>query len=183
VSITGKGGGRWSALPLFSFQALLLLALAACGSGGEAAEGGSADLRTGGSIVSAPVSDSLDLRLEFPEQVPQGEPIRITLRIENVSGAPLDLYLRGREVAFDLVVAAEDGQEVWRRLQDAVIPAILRIETLEVSEVLELMHEWDQRSDAGDPVAPGEYLVRGELLTETEPLSPAVGRLRIEPRE
>jgi len=183
VSITGKGGGRWSALPLFSFQAPLLLALAACGSGGEAAERGSADLRTGGAIVSIPVSDSLDLRLEFPERVSQGEPIRITLRIENVSGAPLDLYLRGREIAFDLVVADEDGQEMWRRLKDAVIPAILRIETMEAGGVLELTHEWDQRSDAGDPVAPGEYLVRGELLTETEPLSPAVGRLRIEPRE
>jgi hypothetical protein len=179
MSIPGKGGGRRFALSLFSFRAAFVLALAACGSGGEAANGGSADLRSMEAEVSAPVPDSLDLRLEFPARVPEGAPIRITLRIENVSGEPMDLYLRGREIAFDLVVTTVDGREVWRRLEDAVIPAILRIETMEAGGVLELMHVWDQRSNDGDPVPPGEYSVWGELLTETEPLSTAIERLRL----
>lgn len=131
--------------------------------------------------VPATVSDSLRLWLEVPEEVRAGEPVPIAFRVQNVSDRPLDLYLRGRTIAFDLIVADAEGAVVWRRLEDAIIPAILRIETLGAGETLGLEDTWDQRSNAGDAVAPGAYTVRGELLTEGERLTTPSVPLRIAP--
>lgn len=125
------------------------------------------------------LSDSLSLALTLPKGVGAGQSVAITLVVENVTDRSLDLYLRGRTIAFDLIVTAPDGAVVWRRLEGDVIPAILRIETLPPGGRLELSDEWDQRTNAGRPVASGEYLVRGELLTEAEPLVSPTGRLRV----
>lgn len=120
--------------------------------------------------VAATPSDSLRLWLDIPAEVRAGEPVAITLRVENITERSLDLYLTGRTIAFDLAVTDEDGAVVWRRLGDEVIPAILRLETLEPGETLSLDDTWEQRSNDGEPVAPGTYTVRGEILTEEEPL-------------
>lgn len=131
--------------------------------------------------VPATVSDSLRLWLEVPDEVRAGDSVPIALRVENVSDEPIDLHLRGRTIAFDLVVAGADGEVAWSRLEGEVIPAILRVETLGSGERLELEDTWDQRSNAGEAVAPGDYSVRGELLTEGEPLSTPSVPLRIIP--
>jgi hypothetical protein len=129
------------------------------------------------------LSDSLRLHLDVPDRVRTGEPVPIGIRVQNVSGGPLDLYLRGRTIAFDIVVSREPGEIVWRRLEGEVIPAILRIETLRPGEVLELSDVWDQRDDHGRAVPAGSYAVRGEILTEgPEPLTTPPRRLRIERR-
>lgn len=127
----------------------------------------------------ATASDSLRLDTRVPERVSAGEPVPVVVRAENVSGAALDLYLQGRTIAFDVVVTDEGGRVVWRRLEGEVVPAILRIETLEPGAALELEARWDQRSDAGESVAPGLYTVHGELLTEGDPLVTPAARLRI----
>jgi hypothetical protein len=120
-------------------------------------------------------NDSLRLHLDVPHTVRVGEPVPIVFRIENARQQPLDLYLRGREIAFDIVISDRAGRVVWRRLAGEVIPAILRIETLGPGGVLTLEHLWDQRTGPGRTVPPGDYTVRAELLTENEPLhSPAV---------
>lgn len=129
--------------------------------------------------VAATPSDSLRLWLDVPEQVRAGEPVPITLRAENITERSLDLYLTGRAIAFDLTVTDEDGAVVWRRLEDEVIRAILRLETLEPGEMLSLDDTWEQRSNDGEPVAPGAYTVRGEILTEEEPLVAPEVPLRI----
>ena len=125
--------------------------------------------------------DSLHLTLGVPREALAGEPVPITLRVENVSGRALDLYLRGRTITFDIVVTDEAGREVWRRLEDEMIPAILRIDTLEPGATLELVEAWDQRSNLGEPVPPGHYRVHGELLTEEQPLLTPAEPLRIVP--
>ncbi len=73
--------------------------------------------------------------------------------------------------------ARSNGETVWRRLEGELIPAILRIETLELGQVLRLSETWDQRSNRGDSLQPGSYRIRGEVLmddqllvTPTEPL-------------
>lgn len=104
----------------------------------------------------------------------------IVLRAENVSGEILELYLQGRTIAFDVVVTDADEHVVWRRLEGEIVPAILRIETLEPGAVLELEARWDQRSNAGEPVAPGRYTVRGEVLAEGDPLVTPTAGFRIE---
>lgn len=172
---------RLVAIPASGLMVALLVACNGIDSNGSkvlpASERSSPEAET-----AAVESDSLRLGLSVPEQVRAGEPVQITIRVENVSDRSLDLHLRGRTIAFDLIVADEEGDVVWRRLEDAVIPAILRLKTLDVGESLELEDTWDQRLNTGEPVAPGAYAVHGELLTEDEPLVTPSGTLRIVPR-
>ena len=94
----------------------------------------------------------------------------------------MTLYLRGRTIAFDIVVAREDGTVVWRRLEGQVVPAIIQVKELASGEVVELRGEWNQRTARGRPVGAGLYSVRGELLTDTPlPLATAPVQLRIGP--
>jgi hypothetical protein len=129
--------------------------------------------------MTAASRDSLRLTLELPAEAAGGEEIPITFRVANVSGAPLDLYLQGREITFDVIVADAAGDTVWNRLHERIVPAILRLETLAADASLELTHTWDQRSNDGTRVAPGNYRVHAALLTETRPLVTDTARLRI----
>jgi hypothetical protein len=126
-----------------------------------------------------PVPDSLALELVVPPQVRSGEPIPITLRVENRSGRTLDLYLRGRTTTFDVVVARAGGEVVWRRLEDEIIPAIVHLRPLAPGGRLEASATWDQRTKEGQPLDPGEYVARGLLLVEDEPLPTPPATFRV----
>lgn len=132
--------------------------------------------------MTAPLSDSLRLELDVPAEARVGLPLPITLRVENAGDRPIDLYLRGRTIAFDIVVRREDGEVVWRRLEHEVIPAILRLETLAPRQVLELHTEWNLETGTGSPVPPGSYVVQGTLLTEGPELSTPLVTLRVNRR-
>jgi len=88
------------------------------------------------------------------------------MRVENSSAEPVELYLRGRETTVDFVVADASGEIIWRRLENEVVLAILRIEVLLPGQMIEVGDTWDQRDNSGRQVAPGEYSVRGEVLTD-----------------
>jgi hypothetical protein len=111
--------------------------------------------------------DSLHISLDVPEVVPADKPVPIVIRLKNDSGQPVDLYLRGRTIAFDIFINRADGQLAWQRLKDEVVPAIVQLKTLRPGEVLELKHEWDQRGNKGEPVTPGAYVIRGAVLTDS----------------
>jgi len=156
------------------FVALSALACVACAPGQERTPYMRADSTMEVSVPAAE-SDSLRLHIVVPERIASGEQMQVTFRVENVSGRPLELYLRGRTIAFNVIIM-RDGEVVWRRLDDDAIPAILRLEMLERGGILELTDSWDQRSAKGERVPPGEYTVRVELLTDREPIvSPVVG--------
>lgn len=127
--------------------------------------------------MQSPVFGSVRLRLEVPAEARAGTTVPILLRIENPGDAATDLYLRGRTIAFDVVVRRASGEVAWRRLEGHVIPAVLRLEVLAAHEALELRTEWNQRTNAGAQVGPGSYVLRGLLLTdapsplETEPVT------------
>lgn len=126
-------------------------------------------------------NDSLRITLDVPEEVPAGKPVPIVIRLQNGGSRPLDLYLRGRNIAFDIFITRPDGSVAWQRLKDDVIPAIVQLKTLRPGETLELKHEWDQRNDRGEPVGPGSYMVRGAVLTDgATPLETASAPLRIQ---
>ena len=126
-------------------------------------------------------ADSLRVSLLIPGEVPAGRPVPIVIRLENTGAGPRDLYLRGRTIAFDIFITRPNGQAVWQRLKDEVIPAIVQLKALSPGEVLELEHHWDQRGNHGEPVAPGAYMVRGAILTEGSPrLETAIASLRIQ---
>jgi hypothetical protein len=110
--------------------------------------------------------ESLRVRLEVAREIRVGQPVPIVLRLENTGERPLDLYLRGRTIAFDIFITRPAGRIVWQRLKDEIIPAIVQLKVLRPGEVLELKDEWPQRDNRGEPVAPGSYVVRGTVLTE-----------------
>jgi hypothetical protein len=107
--------------------------------------------------------------------------VEVVLRLENPTGSPAVLYLRGREPVIDVRVTRPDGSPVWHRLAGEIIPAIVRIETLEPRGALELRAAWDQRTSAGDPVPPGDYVITAEALTDGPPLGAPPRRIRIIP--
>lgn len=137
-----------------------------------------------GRAVPVTPPDSLRLELVAPTTIRAGAPVPVALRLTNVADRPAELHLVGREIAFDIVVAREDGTVVWRRLTRAAIQGILQIRTLAPGETLELRDVWRQRSDAGHPVPPGTYTLLGVVPTEEpkRPLRTAVAQLRILPR-
>jgi hypothetical protein len=144
-------------------------AVLACEAGSFAGESHAPVSGTRLPAVTA-AADSLRLWLEVPERARAGTVVPIRLRIENVSGRVLDLYLRGRSLTFDVVVTRADGSIVWRRLEGEIIPAIVRIEALGPGQRLEARAEWDQRSSTGEPAGPGAYTLTGHVLAEAGPL-------------
>ena len=126
------------------------------------------------------ITSPWSLRLSAPGSVRAEQRVRFTLTLSNDGTGPIDFYLRGRELAFDIVVTSDDGQVAWRRLQGEIIPAIVQVRSLAPRETLELHAQWDQRSNDGTRVPPGRYTARGSLLTEGEPIHSAPVTLRVE---
>jgi hypothetical protein len=119
--------------------------------------------------------------LHAPGTVPLGTAVAISMRIENKSAEPLELYLRGREPVYDFLVSTIAGDVVWRRLEGEVAQAILRLELIEAGQVLEFRDSWDQRDNAGQLVSPGAYTIRGIVLSDrSSTLESAPVELRIE---
>lgn len=170
VDTAGHGAGVGLGFPQ---RFLLVVTLATCVvCGGPGATDRS---------VSDSAADSLDLELLLPSRVRAGAPVPIRLRVRNRTGRSLDLYLLGRTTTFDVVITGVGGEEVWRRLEDEVIPAIVHLRPLAPAEPLEAEAVWDQHTKGGKRVAPGEYTVRGILLVEGEPLATPPAPLRIDP--
>jgi hypothetical protein len=117
--------------------------------------------------------DSLDFTVVAPQTARRGRPVPITLRITNAGSHGVDLYLIGRKVTFDIIVARADGQVVWRRLERESGQQILQIKMLAPGETFELKDVWKGAT------APGEYTVQGVLPTDREPLRTPEVRLRI----
>jgi len=113
-----------------------------------------------------PSPSGVSLGLELPAKAQAGEPVPITLRVTNESGRRTDLVTQGRPTAFDITVARRGGEVVWRRLEGAVISAVLQVRTLAPGEVRERSDTWSERSNVGKSVEPGEYLVTGALRTD-----------------
>jgi hypothetical protein len=120
--------------------------------------------------VSEAAADSVKLSVAAPATVRRGAAIEFTLVVTNPLDRGLTLYLRGREIAFDLIVRSPDGTERWRRLANRPIPAIVKVQDLGPRASLRLRATWDQRDGRGKPVEPGKYRVHAELLTDREPL-------------
>ena len=129
-------------------------------------------------ILFAPMT----LRLVMPASVRAGKGVPITLRLTNADRRAADVYLQGRPAAFDIVVTRPDGTPVWRRLEGAVIPAVLQVRSLAPGAVLEFHDTWLQRTNLGAAVGPGDYLVTGVLPTDPPAeLRTRPARLRILP--
>jgi len=119
-------------------------------------------------LAAAVLSDSMTLDISAPHKVRAGEPVALAIRLTNTGKQPMTLYLRGRPIAFDLVVTDARGTIVWRRLENAVTSMVLQVRELPPGETLTFEDAWLQRTNAGAVAQPGEYQVRGEILTDTD---------------
>lgn len=151
----------------FSALAAPALAVAACRTGHPNAAAPGAPPGPGVTVAGP---ESLQLELLLEPRARAGDPVRVRLRAQNVAQQPLDLYLRGRTITFDVVITRAGGGVVWRRLEGEMIPAIVQLRALAPGERLEMETVWDQRTNEGKAAGPGDYLVEGALLAEGGPL-------------
>jgi hypothetical protein len=143
--------------------ALLVAAIVACRPAVSERRDTSAETMSEPNAVSA--ADSLELRLLLSPQARVSDSMTATLRVKNIAVRPLDLYLRGRTVTVDVVAERGDGGQVWRRLDGAVVPAIVHHRRLGPDEALDVPISWSWSLTAG------EYRLHALLLTEGEPLA------------
>jgi hypothetical protein len=111
------------------------------------------------------------VELNAPASAAAGEALTLTLTVTNAGTAPVDLYLRGRDITMDVTVTEARGGEVYHLLEDAVVPAVLRIETLRPCERLETHARWTVVDRQNQPLPPGTYTIRASILAEDDDLS------------
>jgi hypothetical protein len=157
----------------------LLLGLAA-GLAGCRPDGGRPPVA---GAVSAVPADSISFEILLARQVGAGQPVAITLRLTNRGATARQFYLLGRTITFDILVSRPDGQVVWQRLHGQLVPQILQVVTLEPGQRLDFTDTWAQRTNEGEPVGPGTFMVQGVLPTdERQPMRTALAELVIAER-
>jgi hypothetical protein len=92
--------------------------------------------------------------------------VPLVFSVLNAGNAPVTLQLLGREPTADFRISDSHDRVVWTRLRGQTMLGALRLYPLDAGKRLSFRELWDQRSDAGQPVPPGVYLVRGVLLTD-----------------
>jgi hypothetical protein len=129
-----------------------------------------------GIVTAAPQRpDSLSFTVVAPHSVRRGEPVPILLRLTNTGVRTLNLYLTGRTITFDIIVARSDGQVVWRRLEHVTSQQIVQVKTLAPGETFEMKDVWKATVD------PGDYTLTGVIPTDGPPLRTTPAPLRIPP--
>ena len=120
-------------------------------------------------------SDTVRVTVTVADSARRGAKVLVTLRLTNICKQRVTLYLTGRTINFDIVVAGSDGQVVWRRLDHVTTQQIVHVKALEPGETLEFKDRWRAAAPAGD------YTVSGVIPTDREPLRTAPARIRITP--
>ena len=90
----------------------------------------------------------------------------LVLTVTNSGGAPATLYLMGRKPGADFQVEDSGGRRVRTLLRGSATMAALRLFPLDPGQSIAIRQTWDQRTDTGEQVTPGEYRVRAVLLTD-----------------
>jgi hypothetical protein len=155
--------------PAVLLSVLLLAAALACSAcGGDDGEGN-------GALAPTPLSEfpSLGARLEVPPSAPLGVHVPLRLTVENVTEAPVEFGIRGREHSnyfggHDFVVTTAGGSEVWHLLGTGPWQTVASQVTLEPGEQLRFEHSWPQADNMGGAVRPGTYLVHAVLHLQPE---------------
>ena len=93
-------------------------------------------------------------------------PVPLVFTVTNTGKSSLTLQLLGRTPTADFQVSDPDGRRIWSLLGGKTLVSVLQLFSLNGGKVLSFRQVWNQHTDAGLAVPPGEYLVRGVLLTD-----------------
>jgi hypothetical protein len=119
--------------------------------------------RLSAGAFSTNVPDGLELRLQYPTPIRDGEAAEMHLALTNVSGQPIDI-IHGSPAFHDFVVTTADSTVVWEYLRSlgANLNDAASTTTLQPGEALESSVTWNGADlRTGNGVAKGTYLVRG----------------------
>ena len=104
----------------------------------------------------------------------------LVFTVTNTGKVSVTLQLLGRTPTADFQVSDPRGRIIWSRLRGQTLLGALRLFPLDAGKSLSFRQAWNQRTDTGSPAAPGEYLIRGVLLSDDpKGLASAPAHLRI----
>ena len=105
----------------------------------------------------------------------------LVFTITNTGKVSVTLQLLGRTPTADFQVSDLRGRIIWSRLRGQTLLGALRLFPLDAGKGLSFRQVWNQHTDNESPVLPGEYLIRGVLLTDDpKGLASPAARLRVE---
>jgi intracellular proteinase inhibitor BsuPI len=113
--------------------------------------------------MSGPGGPRVAVELLVPPSVQRGETLEIAIRVRNEGTQPAELELPGRPIAFDVVIRAADGAEVWRRLRGGAVAGLLAVLRLAPGEAHDFSVRWAGVDEAGRPAPAGRYTVQGVI--------------------
>ena len=90
----------------------------------------------------------------------------LVFSVTNAGKVVITLQLMGRVPSADFQVSDAQGRLVWSRLRGQTMMGALRLYPLDAGKSLSFRHTWDQRADTGRLAPPGDYTIRGVLLTD-----------------
>jgi hypothetical protein len=107
--------------------------------------------------------------------------VPLVFTVSNTGKGPVTLQLLGRTPTADFQVSDLQGRTVWSRLRGRTLLGALRLVPLDPGKSLSFRHVWNQRTDTGSRVPPGEYVIRAVLLTDDpKGLASPASHLRVE---
>ena len=166
-------------MPLWLIIPLAVLVFVGCTGDGPSGDGSPSDTPSPGvpspSAVVCPTEDgevveALVARLDVEKaQFQPGEPVELTLRVVNCASAPITRSFPDAQ-RFEFTATGPDGLEVWRWSDDKTFEEVLGEQTFQPRQEQTYTESWDQTDSGGQPVAAGEYQLRGESTSCDEPL-------------
>lgn len=165
--------GRFGVYP-FVAAAALGLALLATAFGGVEGDGGDMSAK-----AFSPASGVGVWVFADQASYPAGAPVAFTLVVLNATDEEVTLQRRTGQV-FDFEVRREDnpGKPVWNWAHGRLFTMALGTETLPSGIPRVYTVIWDRRDNAGNPVEPGTYLVRGRFKPGRFDSAPVTFQLR-----
>jgi hypothetical protein len=104
----------------------------------------------------------------------RGESVRFTLSIMNTTSESVTRTMPGGQ-DYDLIVRTLDGSEVWRWSRSRVFTDAIREVSFGPGQTKTYSEIWDQRTNTGQQVGPGSYVVLGIHSSSPDVRSSLVG--------
>jgi hypothetical protein len=104
----------------------------------------------------------------------RGEPVQFVLSVMNTEPGP-DTIPMPTGQTYDFIVRTLDGSEVWRWSRDRLFTQAAREVAFAPGETKRFSETWDQRTNTGQQVGPGSYVVIGVYASSPEVRSSLVG--------